>query len=481
MQAVVPVSPPEDPPRRLKVFELSAAGLLAGSVILHVVALIPRYYGAAGQGSLWSEPDQAAQYVLLAAGWGLVLAVALSGPARARLAAALAVGLAATEFGFRLSDLGEVFRYGSREAGPGLWLMTAAWVLGAVGAVLLVLLARASSTESRPSESDFNGSRPAGAATPDSLRPPAQPGSTDARSWARPAAAAAPWSEDGGSPAALVPGGGPSTPPPPDPASPTVPLVAPGAPTVPLAAPESPTVPLSAPDSEAEWGRRDSSTTPIPLAAVTSSVGSTGGDATESLAASSGGASLDGGSAPDGAFGARPTILVALLALATAGAFLPAWDHYTGTATSTGRTVSFNLGNAFSGPWQIVLGSVFVALVLVAIPILATRMRSRAAGAALVAGALIVLATQFTAAVVQVDHAVPPSIAGLSPAQANQLGLQLHMSLTGWFTFDLLAAFALFVAVMVLAHVREMPSQARSAEPWSPAPYAQPAPGLPPP
>jgi hypothetical protein len=35
----------------------------------------------------------------------------------------------------------------------------------------------------------------------------------------------------------------------------------------------------------------------------------------------------------------------------------------------------------------------------------------------------------------------------------------LHMSLTGWFTFDLLAAFGLFVAAMVLGHVREERSE----------------------
>ena len=60
---------------------------------------------------------------------------------------------------------------------------------------------------------------------------------------------------------------------------------------------------------------------------------------------------------------------------------------------------------------------------------------------------------------VQVDRPVPPSVAGLSPTQANQLGLQLHMTLTGWFTLDLLAGFALFVAAMVFGHIREVTSQ----------------------
>ena len=109
-------------------------------------------------------------------------------------------------------------------------------------------------------------------------------------------------------------------------------------------------------------------------------------------------------------------MLVALLALITAGAFLPAWDHYVGV-TTTGRSISFNLGNAFTGPWPVVIGNVLVALALVAVPILATRLRDRAVAAAVVAGSLIVLAAQFTTAIVQVDQPVPPSVAGLTPSQ----------------------------------------------------------------
>jgi hypothetical protein len=170
--------------------------------------------------------------------------------------------------------------------------------------------------------------------------------------------------------------------------------------------------------------------------------------------------------APVGSVGTAPTALIALLALATAGAFLPAWDHYAGIATATGRDVSFNLGDAFAGPWQVVIGTALTAVALVVIPVVAIRMRSRVTGAALVAGSLIVLASQFTSAVVQVDRAVPPSVAGLSGAQASRLGLQLHMTLTGWFTFDLLAAFALFVTIMVVAHVREVRPDASPVGSW---------------
>jgi hypothetical protein len=80
--------------------------------------------------------------------------------------------------------------------------------------------------------------------------------------------------------------------------------------------------------------------------------------------------------------------------------------------------------------------------------------------AAVVAGSLIVLASQFVDAIVQLDQPIPSSI--ISPGEATQLGLQLHLSLTGWFTFDLLVAFALFAATMVLGHLRLVHTPAES-------------------
>ena len=174
-----------------------------------------------------------------------------------------------------------------------------------------------------------------------------------------------------------------------------------------------------------------------------------------------------------GAYGVVPTVLVAVLALVTAGAFLPAWDHYVGVVTTTGRSLGFSLGNAFTGPWPVVIGNVVVAVALVAVPVLASRLRDRKIAAATVAGSLIVLASQFTAAIVQVDRPVSPSVAGLTPAQSSQLGLQLHLSLTGWFTLDVLAAYALFAAVMVIGYLRLVEVQATSAGTWPSAPEAR--------
>ena len=93
------------------------------------------------------------------------------------------------------------------------------------------------------------------------------------------------------------------------------------------------------------------------------------------------------------------------------------------------------------------------------------------------------LASQFVSAIAQVDEAVSPSVAGLNATQASQLGLQLHMTLSGWFTFDLLAAFALFVATMVLAYARPEEDgadhQTSSVGTWPSAPDARRAATLP--
>ena len=164
---------------------------------------------------------------------------------------------------------------------------------------------------------------------------------------------------------------------------------------------------------------------------------------------------------------------MAALALITAGAFLPAWDRYVGQVTTTGRSITFSLGNAFSGPWPLILGNVLVALALVLVPIVVTRLRDRAVAAAVVAGSLLALAAQFTTAIVQVNQAVLPSVVGLTPAQSAELGLQLHLSLTGWFTVDVLAAYALFVAVMVIGYLRPVAVQENSAGTWASAPEAR--------
>jgi hypothetical protein len=376
---------PDAASRRPTWVDLLAGILLAGTVILHVAAMLPSYSGGSVNGSLVSQPDQAALYSVLAAGWALALVVGLIGPARIRIAAGLAVGLAATEMGFRLTDIGSVIRYGSSQAGPGLWIMTSAWAVGAAGAATAVVAARSRRSVSQvPSKEE-----------PD----------VGSVSW---------WPEPE---TELGAGSGR----PPD-----------GPKVEPLATQPLGTRQPAAPPRDGDTMAFDA------LAAA---------EAEDRLAW---------------------TILVTLLALVVAGAFLPSWDHYVVYSATSGRALTFNLGNAFSGPWAVVAGNVLVAVALVVVPVGAVRLRDRAVGAAAVAGTLIVLASQFTSAVVQVDVRVAPTLFGFSNAQVSQLGLVLTMKLTAWYTIDALAAFGLLVAVMAWATLRVVQENSPGTLPSAP-------------
>jgi hypothetical protein len=480
MHATYGVQLPSPSVRRPAWLDLWAAGLLLATVVLHVVAMFPRYFGGSlAQGSLWSQPDQAALYAVLAAGWALALGLVLAGPARMRLGAAVAVGLAITEVGFRVADLGQALHAGVGQSSTGMWLMTASWVTGAAGATVATLAVL------RRARLDADGPEPGPAASPggtasadpagwsplvtswDGPLDPASAGPTGSISPPDPGSAAswgpkpepdpgwaAQWgpesAADTGPPASWAPEPGPARPATPPPLPPD-----PGPPNPWVAVPVDPTGPIPVEPTAA-----------LPVD-VTTAVGVDGPsarpiDSTPEVP-----------TAPSGAYGAGPTALVAVLALITAGAFLPAWDRYVGQVSTTGRSITFSLGNAFSGPWPLILGNVLVALALVSVPIAVTRLRDRAVAASAVAGSLLVLAAQFTTAIVQVNQPVSPTVVGLTPAQAAQLGLQLHLSLTGWFTVDVLAAYALFVAVMVIGYLRPVAVQENSAGTWASAPEAR--------
>jgi hypothetical protein len=504
--------------RRLSWPDLSAAVLLAASVALHVVAMFPPYFGGSiGQGSVWSQPDQAALYAVVTAGWALALALVLSGSDRIRLGAGMAVGLAVTELGFRFGDIGEAIHNSVGGSSTGLWLMTAGWVTGTAGAIVAVLAARR-----RARVDDVNtavtGPAPAPMVGP-AAEPPAPAPSVphwvpqpDPR-WAAPGAPPSQpdprWAPDA-APSRPDPRWAPGAPPSqPDPrwAAPQPPgLWAAGDPPRgnPWAPPPSTAAAAAGKVESGDEGRdlampmpvEPTASLPVDVTAAvpvepTASlpVDTTAAvpvepttplriDPTSALPVDATTAFPAAETAPSGPYGAGLTLLVALLALTTAGAFLPAWDRYVGLVTTTGRTVTFSLGNAFSGPWPLVAGNVLVAVALAAVPILASRLRDRTVAASVVVGSLLVLASQFTAAIVQVNQPVPPSVVGLTPAQADQLGLQLHMSLTGWFTLDVLAAYGLFVAVMVIGYLRPAPAHEHSrhensAGTWPTAPEAR--------
>jgi hypothetical protein len=354
--------------RRPAALDFLAALLLLATVVLHVVAMVPTYFQ--GTGSLMSQPDQAALYSVLAAAWALALVIGFTGPHRTPVAAAVALGVAITELGFRVADLGDALRYGTNTVGTGLWLMEAAWVVGAAAAVVAVLAARLRHTVKAP-------------------EPAPAPAAPDI-DWTAPAQAEA---------------------------TPALPLAA--------AAAEAP-IGTAIPDTDEDPHER-----------------------------------------------AAWTVLVAILAALVAGAFLPAWDHAVALSTATGQSVTKSLGNAFSGPWQQVVGTVIAAVALFAVPVVAIRLRNKAVGAAVAIGGLLVLASQLVSAVVQVDEAVPPADFGISPTQAHDLGLSLSLKLTGWFTVDALAAYALFAAVLVWATLRLVQDSSPGTLPNAPAPRSE--------
>ncbi len=491
--------------------EILAGVLLGATVVLHVVAMFPTYF--VGQAPLAGQTDQAALYAVLAAAWALALAIGASGPERTQAAAALAVGVVVTELGFRLSDLGDAISFGSKTVGPGLWIMSAAWVVGAVAAVACVLGAAArhrtpSPTPSTPSypgslasDGDVPATDGAFASAPVGGLAEAAPTYPEAVE-AQPPMADNPYTDLVGTPAgAAVPSpawwaashsGGTSFQPvsghSPTLDSAAVPVADTGAVpvadtgampvvdtgTVPVV--DTATVPLII------VGEPDE-TEAVPEAAWVPDGGAVGADV----------AAMEGATKePELAVATkqkrqrpvRPpespeethernlwTVLVLVLAVIVAGAFLPAWDRGTATSSVTGQHVVRNLGNAFSGPWQQVLGTVLVAVALVAVPVVAIRLRNKGVAAALAAGGILVLTSQLVAAVVQVNLPVPPADFGLSAAQVAQLGLVLNIKLTAWFVVDAIAAYLLFAAVMIRATLREVPPLAvysPSAGPYIP-------------
>ena len=293
--------------------EVIAGVLILACVVLHVVAMTQTYFQ--GQATLASQTDQAVLYSVLAGGWLVAFVLAVFSPDRLAVTAGIAVGIAATELGFRVSDVGGALQAGGSRAGSGLWIMTAAWIVGAAGAVLLVVASRSRSrTEHR----------------------------------------------------------------------------------------------VRGPGGEGQYER---------------TAGWTAG--------------------------------VAVLGLAAAALYLPPWDHYELTATTTGITKTLNLGNGLQGPWSVVLGNLLVSAAIFLLAVAAVLLRHRGAGAALIVGSLVALGSQMASAVVQVDQQVSPAAVGLSQGTVDQLGVVIKASLTGWFALEALLALVLLATITfwATAHV----------------------------
>ncbi|HWE56808.1 MAG TPA: hypothetical protein VG435_14945 [Acidimicrobiales bacterium] len=438
--------------RRPAGLDFAAAVFLLGTVVLHVVAMFPTYTHSLG--SLVSQTDQATGYAVLAAGWALALIVGLTGPHRTPIAAALAVGLALTELGFRGTDLGQAFHDGTGTVSSGLWLMELAWVAGAVGAVLAVLAARSRHA-------------PTGAPGGPVLATTGEAGPLDQESPFGPAPL-------GGSPPEESPAEGRL-----GEASVEESSDGEGSPVGESSIGES-SVGEGSPVGESMVGESSVETEPSPTRAIAVAGPH---DATAAVPAASDTSVLQmvvDQPHPTQMIPGWPeadhedaherwawTILVLALAAVVAGMFLPPWDHETFVFQSGGRVISQNEGNAFRQPWEMIVGTVTVSVVILALSAVAVRLRNKAVGAAAVVGALIVMSSQLASAVALASAPTAADF-GVTPAQVQQLGLSLTLKLTGWFTVEILATYALFAAVMVRATLRMAHANSPGTVPTTP-------------
>jgi hypothetical protein len=130
---------------------------------------------------------------------------------------------------------------------------------------------------------------------------------------------------------------------------------------------------------------------------------------------------------------AGPLALLVLAAIGTAAAFAPSWDSYTLVIATTGTSQTITAGNAFDNPAMVIAGNVIVMVALVVVAALAALWRPPRHGALLLAGAIVPIAAEIPAALIQVSQQATPAMFGISSAQAASAGLTISSGLTGIF------------------------------------------------
>jgi hypothetical protein len=162
---------------------LAGEGLLVLGVVLGLAGLFPDYAG--GQ-SLLSQSDQVVPHLCYVIAWAVsagVIALSVSRPRTARLAALFALGLSAVTFGLFLSDLGEVTSDGV-SLGSGLVVSLLGWLACTVGGAFALV---ASCRDAEPERAGLTGVGQTGVGpTATGLTGPAGPGSAEPGWPARP-------------------------------------------------------------------------------------------------------------------------------------------------------------------------------------------------------------------------------------------------------------------------------------------------------
>jgi hypothetical protein len=166
---------------------------------------------------------------------------------------------------------------------------------------------------------------------------------------------------------------------------------------------------------------------------------------------------------------AGPVALLVLAAIGTVAAFAPSWDSYTLVITTTGTSQTITAGNAFSNPAMVIAGNVLVMLAVVAVAALAALWRPARQGALLLAGAIVPLAAEVPAAMIQASQQATPAMFGISPSQAAAAGLTISSGLTGIFWVFVVFVISLIVSCAWLFTEPEHPVMSGfPASPWLP-------------
>jgi hypothetical protein len=118
---------------------------------------------------------------------------------------------------------------------------------------------------------------------------------------------------------------------------------------------------------------------------------------------------------------------------------------------------------------MVIAGNVIVMLAVVAVAALAALWRPARHGALLLAGAIVPLAAEVPAAMIQVGQQATPAMFGISSSQAAAAGLTISSGLTGIFWVYLVFVISLIVSCAWLFTEREHPEMPGfPAAPWLP-------------
>ncbi len=171
---------------------------------------------------------------------------------------------------------------------------------------------------------------------------------------------------------------------------------------------------------------------------------------------------------------AGPLALLVLAAIGTVAAFAPSWDSYTLVATTTGTSQTITAGNAFDNPAMVIAGNVLVMVAVVVVAALAALWRPARQGALLLAGAIVPLAAEAPAAMIQAGQQATPAMFGISSSQAAAAGLTISSGLTGIFWVFLVFVISLIVSCAWLFTEPDHPViPGFPASPWLPSAAVQ--------